>query len=762
MCGTRRALHVGALLIVASSLAAPLVAQGATGTRTRGERARADSMRVEKLRADSVQADSVRRTGALRTLLANASRLNLLPRDLQAYSADVETEVSMILLREEGTEAVGAVEQVASTLRWARTGLMDQHVVGYRAQQAAPNISMLSVFRRGWLTPSLYGNRLRVRTQASRGSRAVAVRKDGADTMPAVHPLSTDRDEYYTFSGGDTIVTIRMDNRTIPIVHVRATPRENLPTSVVLFNGEIDLDASRGTLVRMRGALVKVGGEPRRFGGALGEGVAFIEFENAEHEGKFWLPSRQRIELQATLPIIGDARAVIRIVSKFGSVRVNDTVLSATAVLASDSLRQFSQRRMTFATTDSMNRFGEWKADIGVMSAGLHANDFMELAPDRWRPYGKPRVDWVAQRPADIFHFNRVEGAFTGFGVKWSLRDVAPGVIVRANAGYAWAEQAVRGRVAVEQKRGPWVLEARAGRSMDITNDFRSPLDSGSTISALLSRDPYDYVDRTSATVALARTVGRRDLLWRMELGVADDRYQEAHYARGPFGGPAYRPNRGVDEGSYVRSAALLEWHPDVSAEFVRPGMSGRMMYERGDGTLNFQRIEGRLVGRKSMGPYVAVARFDAGVLLGASPPPQQLFELGEYQNLPGYADKEFAGTQAAALRGSLQYTSPFLRQPMRVGRYYLPAIAPGLSVGIQGGWAAAPSASGLASIDRLSVRDPDWLASYAPVSRPTNGVRASVLAGLRFFSGGAFLGVTRPLDHPEPWRALFTFGQPW
>ncbi|MEQ1692505.1 MAG: hypothetical protein ABMA00_14545 [Gemmatimonas sp.] len=700
---------------------------------------------------------------ALAELLADASLRNVLPVDLIAYKSRVETEISVLLRREEGTEAVAAVEQVASTLRWTRSGMYDQHVIGYRSQQSGPNVSMLSVFQTGWLNPSLYGNRLRMRTRSSRSAARSSVRGDGADTLPAVHPLAADRERFYTYAGGDTVVTIRLADRSIPIVAVRVTPRADITSPVVLFDGELDLDASRGTLVRMRGTFVSAGGSPRRFSGARGEAVAFIEFEQGERLGTFWLPAKQRIELQATLPIIGDGRAVIRIVSQFSEMQVNDTVLSAETLATADSLRALSRRRLSFASTDSVNRYRAWLADVGGLSDGMHSDDFTDIAPDRWRPFGRPRLDWVAPRAADIVHFNRVEGAYTGFGVKWSLRDVAPGVVVRANAGWAWNEQTARGRVSVERKRGSWLLEARGGRSLDNTNDFRVPFDSGNSLGALFaSQDPYDYVDRRSATLAMVKTTAKRGLLLRTEVGVADDRHVLATYVRSPFGGDAYRPNRGVDAGSYVRSAAMLEWHPDVSAEFVKPGASARLSYERGDGTLAFQRVEARVVGRLPFGPFVAIGRGDIGTVLGDRPPSQQLFELGEQQNLPGYLDKEFAGTRAAVLRGTLQYTSPFLRQPIRVRRFFFPSIAPGLSVGVQSGWTEAPNSAARAAIDRLAVIDPTLLALWAPVSRPSDGIRASVTAGLRFFSGGAFVGMTRPVDQAAPWKLLVTFGQQW
>lgn len=708
----------------------------------------------------------------LADLLADASRRNRLPDDLIAYRAGVETEISMILRREEGTEVVGAMEQVASALRWTRAGTYEQHVTGYRSQQLGANFSALTIFRTGWLNPVLYGNRMRIRARAESAgrSRSPSVRSDGADTLPAIHPLAADRDNYYTFSGGDTVVTMQAGDRTIPIVHVRVQPKTGITVPVVLFDGELQLDASRGTLVRLRGHFLRASGPRRGVGASIADAVAFVEYENGERQGQYWLPARQRIELQAMLPFLGDGRAVIRVVSRVTEMQVNDTTLDAATLAAADSLRARSRRRLTYAPTDSLSQFDAWRNSMGVLSEGMHSDDFLDIAPDRWRPTGPPRFDVAATRASDVFHFNRVEGAYTGLGVKWTLRDLAPGVVVRANAGYAWSEQTMRGRLAVERTRGPWTLEARGGRSLDNTNDFRVPMDSGNTFGALLgSIDPYDYVSRSSATLALVRRVQGRRALVRAEVGVASDRYRPATYTRSPFGGASYRPNRGVDEGDYVRSALLIEWHPDMSAEFAKPGASARLSYERGDGVaglgtpLGWQRVEARVSGRRTIGPFVALARADAGVVTGASIPPQQLFELGKYQGLPGYDDKAFAGSRAASVRGSLQYTTPWLKNPVRLNeRFWLPAIAPGVSVGVQAGFADLPTDAARASIDRLAVIDPNLLASWAPVAQPTDRVRASVTAGLRFFGSALFVGATRTMDNTTPWKALVGFGQSW
>ena len=704
----------------------------------------------------------------LQRLLEDASRRNRLPDSLISYKANVETEIAVLLRREEGTEAVTAIEQVASALRWNRAGQYEQRVQGYRAQQLGANVSMLSLFQTGWINPVLYGNRLRVRPRSaeSRGRAAPASRgRDGSDTLPAVHPLATDRDQYYTYSGGDTIVVMRAGDRTIPIAHVRVQPRDDVKGQVVLFDGEMDLDASRGTLVRLRGHFVRTGASRSPLGRTLADAVAFVEYENGERYGAYWLPAKQRIELQANVPLLGDGRAVVRIVSRFFDMEVNDTVLDAATLAKADSLRALARRPLTYARTDSLARFGSWRNAIGTITGGLHADDFQDIAPDRWRATGPPRFDLSASRPADVMHFNRVEGLYTGLGGKWALRDAAPGVVVRANVGYAWSEQTVRGRVSVERTRGAYTFEARGGRSMDITNDFRAPLDSGNTFAALFgSLDSYDYVSRNVGTLSVLRRVGARRALIRAEVGYGDDRYRASQFVRGPFGGDPFRANHGVDEGSYVRTAALVEWHPDLAAESLKPGLGARLSFERGDGTLSWQRAELRLSGRRPVGPFVLLGRSDVGLVTGARIPSQQLFELGKYQNLPAYMDKEFAGSRAAAVRASLQYTSPFLRNPIRLGeRFWVPAIAPGLSVGVQSGWADAPTAAARESVNRLTPGyDPLQLAQWAPVAAPTGRVRASVTAGVRFFGNGLFLGATRAVDQAAPWRALFGLGQQW
>ena len=740
---------------------------------------------------------------ALGALVDAAARDNRVPPTLLGYHATVESELGLALRREGGLEVLVAVEQVASTLRWARSGAYEQHVVGYRTQQAVPAASMLALFRTGWVAPVLYGERLLPPTPPD-SSRGRSRRVRGAALSAVVHPLASDRARYYRFTGGDTVVTLHTPlagggTRAIPIVRVHVEPRDDvgeLPR-VGLFLGDVDIDAERHVVVRMRGQYL-VASRPApglrgRLARAALQGFAFVEYETAERGGRYWLPTYQRLEFQAIAPVLGESRAVFRIVSRVRDVSL-DTATTIAEVPNVDSAgaaargRPRAWWRLTRAGGDTLSRFDDWNASLGALSGAAHADDFDDVAPDAWRTTGPPRIEPYAARSSDFVRFDRVQGLFTGAGVRVRFRDAAPGLTLRAAGGWAWAEGTARGRVELERELGAarrtslgtrpdsaagrWTIGARAARSLDVTNDFRNPLDSAESLGALLgSVDPYDYVDRRIATALARYALGSHAAALRVEVGAADDRAATRHVRRGVIGTDTFPPNRGIDAGRYVRTAVTAELHPDVAAEFVRPGVGARLFYERGDGTLDFQRVELRVVGRADVGvrwpgalrgsTLTTVARGDVGALVADMPPAQQLFELGGDQSLQGYDYKTFAGDRAGIVRGAVIYGSPWWRAPIRVGRVALPGASPGLSAAVEMGWTSASSAATRRAIDRLGVSD--LAGESAPLSRPSDGVRATLDLGLRFFGGALFVGAARPIDghddRPRGWRRVVGVG---
>ena len=695
---------------------------------------------------------------------------NRVPAGLGQYRAKLESEISLGARDGAGHEDEESIEQVASELRWSRTGEFEQHVTGYRAQTIGLQFATIGFFRTPWVVPSLYGNRLsllfgvdttgRRRLFDRAGSPAYRRDASGRTTLVAIHPLSVDRERLYRFSGGDTVEKLKVGDRDIRIVRVLVEPKARLPFRTVVFSGEMDLDVDRKHVVRMRGSFASTDDGP---GGALSgilssvrpKAIAFVELVNSEVNQQFWLPSYQRFEGQAMLPVIGDAKAVFRIVSRFSDYVITPPDSATLATGGPFDTLVARPHTLTIASHDSLAAFRDWHEEIGAATEHTGSEDFVDVAPARWRTTGSPEVLLQTERLSDLVRFNRIEGLFTGLGVTAHMRDAAPGLTLRAAGGYAWNEHTARAHTSARLDRGDWSYALHAGRSLDITNDFRDPLDSGSTLGALFGTDDYDYVDRYSAGASASRTFADRSLVARLEEGWADDRAIADALDKSPFGA-AYRPNRGVDPGNYLRTAFTLAWHSDANAEYLRPGFGATLGYLRGDGQLNFQRIDLVLSSRRHAGRWTLASRLDAGLLLG-SPPPQQLFELGSTEGLPGYGYKQFAGDQAVVFRTLAMYRLNVLTAPVRLTQlYWLPAISPALAVSAQSGWAGASDAAAQAAILRLGGTQ------QQPVSMVTGNARATVAAGIRFFGGAIGASMARAVDRPDRWRAQLDFGAPF
>ena len=709
-------------------------------------------------------------TPALRALIGEAARLNRrVPPGLGTYRAQMESEISIGSKRPDKGEVSVSTEQVASALTWNRTGAFEQRVMGYRSQSMGLQFASIGFFRNAWAVPSLYGNRLALLFGRDTTRRRGPTRNSRIDraTVYAVHPLAEDRERVYRFRGGDTVQILRVNGREIPILRVHVEPRTDVPTATVIFTGEMDLDATRKHIVRMRGYFARVGGPKPKFdllSQARLQGIAFVELLNSEVEQSYWLPAYQRFEAQATAPFIGDSRAVFRIVSRFRSYTITapDGAVTQGVPAAADTL-QMLEHRLSFAPSDSMKGFADWRTDMGTQSSSVAATDFDDVAPDLWKTTGPARTTVRPERVNDVVHINRVEGLWTGLGVTHQFRDALPGLAVRVIAGYAWSERTVRGRAIVEYKRNHMRYALRAGRSLDITNDFRVAYDSGNATSAAFGVDNYDYVDRTSATLSVARLLPDRfGSTVRLDAGVADDRAAVMTMTRAPFGRQRFHANSGSMDGRYARMGLTLDWRPDISGELMRTGVGGRVYYERGDGDISYERVEMRLSTRWNRDRVTVAGRMDAGQVFGRRLPPQQLFELGSSEALPGYEYKEFAGNQAALLRGVVMYRLNRLTVPIRLTRrLWLPSPSPALSFGVQAGWTDITTNAAQMAVDSLdSTRDPRSLALWRPVPRQSDGVRATVTAGVRFFGGSVGLLLARPLDNGGKWRVLLHVGQ--
>jgi hypothetical protein len=701
---------------------------------------------VAQLAVTTHSVDSTYSSAALRAMVARAAIENRRPpAELQSYQSRIETEVSLILRDTLGRENTAEVEQFATAATWTRNERYDLHIIGYRSQSVGVPYSTLSIVR-AWTVPTLYGERLSLGTYFASGRNR--------DTLTAVHPFAADRDEYYEFSGGDTVATLHTGPRAIPIARIHVRPTFRGSTRFEAFDGEIDIDADRGQIIRMRGRFVAVGGASSKraaLAKAIGiVGVAYVEFVNAQIGDRYWLPAFQRTEFQAAFPFFGQARPVFRIVST-----IHDVDVSEAGPFAADSVT-VPGVRVSWASSDSVNSYKQWQHGIGTQSGSVHSDDFDDLAPDIWRANGPPRVNLFPNTTSRIFRFNRVEGLYTGVAPSVDFRNVAPGLSAGVIAGWAWTEQTARGGAYVTYQRDKTTYAVRADRTLVTTNDFTTVLDDDPGIGALLgSVDNYDYVDRRGAMFSATRVLGAVNVgLATVQFGVRSDHDEQARLSKGLFAGKTrFLPNRTAANGRYAYGSADLELHPNVTGDFVQPGVGARLHSEIGSGELDWQRIELGLSARRYLGPVSIAAHADGGVVLGAVPPPQQLFEVGGDLSLPGYDYKQFAGDRAALFRLFASYRFNIWQRPIHFWRaYFIPGLSPGFGVGAQGAWTELSSTGAILAAQQLST-------TGLAISQPTHGTRATVGGGLTFFSDILHIGVARPVDHSAPWKLVGGFG---
>jgi len=207
-----------------------------------------------------------------------------------------------------------------------------------------------------------------------------------------------------------------------------------------------------------------------------------------------------------------------------------------------------------------------------------------------------------------------------------------------------------------------------------------------------------------------------------------------------------------------------------VSPLFAHDGVGFRGEIETASGDLDYTRVEGRVVLRKSLAPVFFIARLHAGAVFATDPPPQQLFELGGPAGLPGYDYKEFAGDRAALFRVRMTYPLPLLSLPIRIGSgVTLPSLAPAISVGFQGGFTDANTAGGLAAIRALGdkyddktgelVTDPVTGAPL-PAAVATDRIRSSVDIRIGIFGDALAVGLARALESGRKTRFVLAFGR--
>ena len=697
--------------------------------------------------------DSTYASAALSKMIEMASQANRrVPQQLLGYSAVIESEASLLVNTPGGpdgavagtaaatTEAAAQVEQFMLQAEWERSGIFRQTQLAYRSRMLGPSISALNVLPKPWTAPALYGNRLSL---LFGGAPSLLSADTIRRAMPAVHPFADDRSGFYRFTGGDTVTTINVGNRKIPVVRIVVEPIAERSKNLMVFAGDVYIDGNDGQIIRLRGRIrvgpVKQSAAARmiRFVAQVQE-VGYIDFENSLRKGSFWLPFRQRLEYQA-MTSFTEARATIRVQSVWRDVELKLRDSSLT-VAESDTIGE-PKYDVTRTGSDSLTANRPWSNALGALTANGSARDFDDVAPAEFRPNGRAQFRFQARGFSDIVRVNRVEGVFLGAAGLLDFRESAPGLSLRVFGGWATSANTAKGGMEMARVRGPWIVNVRAERQLASTNDFELSLGGGggNLIASLFGTENYDWVDRRVASAGVMHEFGiKHSSALRLEVARGDDRGFSTGLNHGFFGGD-FRPNRPVSPGTYLRSRAQFDVGRNIITSPLASGLGASVSYERGDGELSWQRTLVQTFGQQMIRRFIFAARVDGSVVNGRQLPVQQLLEVGGVEGLPGYEYKEFAGDQAMLARGTIGFLLPVLESPIRLGRLTLPSIGPQLQIGVFGG---VTSASGTT---RSQLTQLAW--------KTTEGWRGTFDARVRLFGGAFSVGVSRPVDHQAPWK---------
>jgi hypothetical protein len=678
------------------------------------------------------------------------------------YRASIETESATLGRREDRMEGISLLEQRSGSARWSTDIGFDYHLIGSRSSTNAIPLSRLAFLRIGWVIPTLAASPLQVITRSGRVTHA-DTRSAALAPVLVIHPLGEERERYYRYQGGQA-VRRQLAGSDREVLAIEVLPREDISGEHTVFEGELELDPQTHALVRLFGRFRTIGRPKHLLSLPHFEPAATrVDLLNQRLPNGMWVPLVQRYEIQTASSLTAGYGATRRVISRFSNLQAipaGRAEVSATATLGYG---------FTSAPRDSLRGFRHWQLRAGEASKSVGGADFIRYYPGRLRTTGKPIALLQGIRKGEFIRYNRIEGAFTGLAGILRLRDAAPGLFLHGTGGYAWKEKTARGAADIGWDSGGWTVAAGVARSLDVTNKFRNQFDNPS-LAALAGRDNWDYVERRAGRLSITRLVdAARGSVLQIEAARVKDVAVSRHLEHALVG-KRLRLNRGITPGSYWRGMAVFDWNPEVSPIFSHDGVGFRGEVETASGDLDYTRIEGRIVVRKSMRRVEFLARLQGGVVLGDTPPPQQLFELGDPSGLQGYGYKEFAGTRAALLRTRLTVPLGLLDRPLRLSSgLTLPAFSPAISLGFQSGIADARTAGGLAAVRALGDKYDDKTGALivdpvtgAPLPAAVAGkqLHSSVDVRLGLFGDALAVGLARGLEKGRKMKFIFGFGR--
>ncbi|HEY6219123.1 MAG TPA: hypothetical protein VIV65_03630, partial [Gemmatimonadaceae bacterium] len=231
---------------------------------------------------------------------------------------------------------------------------------------------------------------------------------DGDEVSDVPHPLSARGLALYDYQITGDSLRIRLPDRTIDLIEVKVRPKDDRAARII---GALYIDPTGGQVVRMAFNFTRAAFIDHEL-----EDLAIV-LENRLVAGRFWLPSRQEIEIRrAGSALEFPIRGIIRGRWEVGDYTLNlgtPTQAFAGPEIVTASPQELLQYPWKGAILDSLPPDVRATVDPNIKSVLDEARGLVREQALQRAAALRPSVP----RVSDIIQFNRVEGLAIGGGV---------------------------------------------------------------------------------------------------------------------------------------------------------------------------------------------------------------------------------------------------------------------------------------------------------------------------------------------------------
>ena len=481
---------------------------------------------------------------------------------------------------------------------------------------------------------------------------------EGDEVADVPHPLSPVGLREYDYAVSDSF-SIGQASQRIHVYEVKVRPKDDRQPRVV---GAVYIDPAEGQVVRMNFSFTRAAFLDQ----ALEE--LSVVLENRLVGGRFWLPSRQEIEIKRGGTWMDfPARGIIRGRWEIGDYKFNTSPAPSLFVgpeIVQEPPAQLKKYPWTGRVLDSLPPDVRAVTDADVQRVQAEARELVRArALER-----SQQVRMSARKLSDIAHVNRVEGLAVGDGVD---KQLGSGFSVAARARYGIDDRDGKGQVTLA-----WTRPSGAGVQLFGLRDFRQAGDLAERSAAVNSLAAQEFGSDYSDPY-FARGVGigldfapAGQWRWRLESTVErqDSLSVHARPVTGTFAGtpPIFARNllrlslaADREPGLWLLGTELslhAELRSDLDLRRTRV-FSENFLFDS-DRLVVVANVERPFVN----GTQRLVTQTLAGILSASNrlDPPQELFFFGGPVSAPGYDFHSISGDKALSEHVEYQVPMPF------------------------------------------------------------------------------------------------------